>query len=48
MNPGVDNPDRVKPTYPKDPEITMLYVEGTDGRPIAAVSNFRASLCGHR
>ena len=28
MNPGVDNPDLVKPTYPIDPEITMLYVEG--------------------
>ena len=40
MNPGVDNPDRVKPTYPIDPEITMLYVEGENGRPIAAVSNF--------
>ena len=40
MNPGAGNPDLVKPTYPKDPEITMLYVEGADGRPIAAVSNF--------
>lgn len=40
MNPGVDNPDKVKPTYPIDPEVTMLYVEGTDGRPLAAVSNF--------
>lgn len=40
MNPGVDNPDKIKPTYPIDPEVTMLYVEGTDGRPLAAVSNF--------
>ncbi|MDE2817644.1 MAG: hypothetical protein OXM03_07885 [Chloroflexota bacterium] len=40
MNPGAGNPDLVKPTYPKDPEVTMLYVEGADGRPIAAVSNF--------
>lgn len=40
MNPGVDNPDKIKPTYPIDPEITMLYVEGAEGRPIAAVSNF--------
>ena len=40
MNPGHENPDLVKPTYPIDPEITMLYVEGADGRPIAAVSNF--------
>ncbi len=40
MNPGVENPDLVRPTYPTDPEVTMLYVEGADGRPIAAVSNF--------
>ena len=40
MNPGAGNPDLVKPTYPIDPEVTMLYVEGADGRPIAAVSNF--------
>ena len=40
MNPGAGSPDLVKPTYPKDPEVTMLYAEGADGRPIAAVSNF--------
>ena len=40
MNPGVENPDLVRPTSATDPELAMMYVEGTDGTPISAVANF--------
>jgi hypothetical protein len=40
MNPGVGNPDIVSPAGPIDPEIGLLYVEGTDGIPLALVVNF--------
>ena len=46
MNPGRNNPDLVKPAGPIDPELAMLYVEGTDGAPVAAVANFSLHYVG--
>ena len=46
MNPGQNNPDLVKPAGPIDPELAMLYVEGTDRSPIAAVANFSLHYVG--
>lgn len=46
MNPGVDNPDLVKPTGPIDPELTMIYVEAEDNTPISTVANFSLHYIG--
>ena len=46
MNPGVENPDLVRPTGPIDPEIAMIYVEAEDGTPISAVANFSLHYIG--
>ena len=46
MNPGVENPDLVKPTGPIDPEIGMIYVEAEDSTPISAVANFSLHYIG--
>ena len=46
MNPGRDNPDLVEPVSPTDPEISMFYVESTDGDPISAVANYSLHYVG--
>ena len=46
MNPGIENPDLVKPTGPIDPELVMMYVETEDGTPISAVANFSLHYIG--
>jgi len=46
MNPGQKNPDLVRPAGRIDPELAMLYVEGTDGTPVAAVANFSLHYVG--
>ncbi len=46
MNPGIENPDLVKPTGPIDPELAMMYVETEDGTPISAVANFSLHYIG--
>jgi hypothetical protein len=46
MNPGANNPDLVRPAGPIDPELAMIYVEGTDGTPISAVANFSLHYVG--
>ena len=40
MNPGVGNPDIMRPAGPIDPQVGLVYVEGTDGTPLAVVLNF--------
>ena len=39
-NPGIKNPDIVKPAGPIDPEITVMRVDAADGRPLGVVANF--------
>ena len=47
FNPGIENPDLVKPTGTIDPELAMMYVEATDdGMPISAVANFSLHYIG--
>ena len=46
FNPGVNNPDLVKPTGTIDPELAMMFAETDDGTPIAAVANFSLHYIG--
>ena len=46
FNPGIENPDLVKPTGTIDPEIAMMFVETDDGTPISAVANFSLHYIG--
>ena len=46
FNPGIENPDLVKPTGTIDPEVAMMYVEANDGTPISAVANFSLHYIG--
>ncbi|MYC78797.1 hypothetical protein F4X10_23770 [Candidatus Poribacteria bacterium] len=47
FNPGIENPNLVKPTGTIDPEVAMMYVEATDdGTPISAVANFSLHYIG--
>ena len=46
MNPGMGNPDLVKPASPIDPELAIMYVEGADGAPISTVANFALHYVG--
>lgn len=46
MNPGRLNPDALAPAGPVDPELGVLWVEGADGRPIAALASFALHYVG--
>jgi neutral ceramidase len=46
MNPGVGNPDLLKPAAPTDPEIAFLAVRSREGRPIALVANYSLHYVG--
>ena len=46
FNPGIENPNLVKPTGTIDPELAMMYVEADDGTPISAVANFSLHYIG--
>ena len=46
FNPGVNNPDLVKPTGTIDPELAMMFVEADDGTPLSAVANFSLHYIG--
>ena len=46
MNPGFNNPDRVRPMGEIDPELAMMYVEGVDGTPISVVASFSLHYVG--
>jgi hypothetical protein len=43
-NPGKKNPKIVHPAGPTDPAVPVVYVEGTDGKPIAVYVNFAMHL----
>ena len=46
MNPGLNNPDLVRPMGEIDPELAMMYVEGVDGTPISVVASFSLHYVG--
>ncbi len=46
MNPGVANPDLVRPAGPTDPEMSFLAVESLDGRPISLLGNYSLHYVG--
>ena len=46
MNPGVGNPNVIKPAGPIDPEVTVLAVEAADGRPISLLASYALHYVG--
>jgi hypothetical protein len=40
MNPGRRNPDTVRPVGPTDPDVSVVYFDTPEGRPLAAHVNF--------
>ena len=46
MNPGQNHPSLIKPAGPVDPEISVLSVQATDGRPIALLANYSLHYVG--
>ncbi len=46
MNPGLNNPDLVRPMGEIDPELAMMYMEGVDGTPISVVASFSLHYVG--
>lgn len=40
MNPGRMNPTMVRPTGPIDPEVSVIYLESMDSKPVAVLVNF--------
>ncbi|NND07348.1 MAG: hypothetical protein HKN87_13305, partial [Saprospiraceae bacterium] len=46
MNPGLKNPDIVKPAGPIDPEVSFIAVESAKGTPIAVLANYSLHYVG--
>ncbi len=46
FNPGIGNPDIVKPAGPTDPEVSFLSVQALDGRAIALLANYSLHYIG--
>jgi hypothetical protein len=46
MNPGVGNPELVKPAGPTDPEVSFIAIQSTEGRPIAVLGNYSLHYVG--
>lgn len=46
MNPGVKNPNLVKPAGPIDPDVSIVAVRTPDGRPIALLANYSLHYVG--
>ncbi|HET8547548.1 MAG TPA: hypothetical protein VFL57_06085 [Bryobacteraceae bacterium] len=44
FNPGVLNPNIVRPVGPVDPDVPVVYVETTDGKPLATLVNYAMHL----
>jgi hypothetical protein len=46
MNPGIGNPDLLKPAGPIDPEVPVIAVQSLDGKPIAVLANYSLHYVG--
>lgn len=46
MNPGIGNPDLLEPAGPTDPEIPIVAVQSTNGKPIALMANYSLHYVG--
>jgi hypothetical protein len=46
MNPGHLNPGLVKPAGPVDPEVSVLYVQSREGKPLAVLANYSLHYVG--
>ena len=46
MNPGVGNPNLIKPAGPTDPDVGLLAVETPEGQPIAVLGNYALHYVG--
>ena len=46
MHPGYKNPDALGPSGPADPGLSVLSVQGKDGRPIAVLANYSMHYFG--
>lgn len=46
MNPGHDNPNKIRRTGTADPEVAVLSVQSRDGQPIALLSNYSTHYVG--
>ncbi len=47
MHPGYQNPNAIKPTSPVDPDVSLLAVKSTSGRPIAILANYSMHYAGY-
>ena len=46
MNPPVARPDLAEPAGPTDPEVAVVAVQSTDGRPLAVLANYSLHYVG--
>ena len=46
MNPGVENPNILKPAGPIDPDVAVLAVQRTDGQPLAVFASYSLHYVG--
>ena len=46
FNPGVGNPDVLRPAGPTDPEFTLCFVESSAGEPLAVLGNYALHYVG--
>ncbi|MBC8870873.1 MAG: hypothetical protein H8E44_15725 [Planctomycetes bacterium] len=46
MNPGHNNPNKIKRTGPADTDVAVLSVQALDGKPIALLSNYSTHYVG--
>ncbi len=46
MNPRAGDPNLVEPAGPTDPDISIVFVQRADGRPLALLANYSLHYCG--
>jgi len=48
MNPGIGNPNVLRPSGPTDPQVPMLMIQAATGQPLAVIANFSLHYVGDR